>query len=91
MRLTIFGKDLVLISVGFEAIGFQSILSHPDTAKWHECPLKRLIGLDTDNLFEVLIQITWAMRSNGRWNIVICIQHAAIGTFLLFQIQNLII
>ena len=85
----ILGEDLVQLGVGgITGLG-AGILSHADAAEGHEGALEGFIGLQADNLLqilEILVDIAGAVGGDGGYDAGIHVQHAALSALLLLQL-----
>ena len=84
----IFGEDLVQLLAGLVAVGGAGLLRHLDAAVGHEGALERLVGLQTDHLFQILqfgIDVAGAVGRQAGNNLSLHIQHAALGALFLLQ------
>ena len=90
--LVIFGEDLVQLRIGGIAISLAGFLRHLDAAEGHERTLQGLIGLQADDLLQILAffaDIARGMGSQGRNDVGVHIQYTALGAFFLLQLlQN---
>ncbi len=84
--LVILREDFVkLRRRGVTVIG-AGFFSHADTAERHESTLERLIGLKTNNLFQILIEIARCVGSNRGNDFRIHVEHATLGTFFFLEL-----
>ena len=84
----VFGKDLVQLRFGRIAVGRAGLLGHLDAAERHEGALERLVGLQADDLFQVLefgVDIAGAVGGQVGHDLSLHIQHAAFGALFLLQ------
>ena len=65
------------------------ILSHADAAEGHEGALEGLVGLQTNDLLQILqilVDVAGAMRGQGRNDLGVHVQDAALSALLLLQL-----
>ena len=89
MGTGILGKDLVQLFAGLIAVGRAGLLSHLDAAVGHESTLQGLIGLQADDLFQVLqlgVDVAGAVGGQAGNDLGLHIQNAALGTLGLLQL-----
>ena len=89
MGTGILGKDLVQLFAGLIAVGRAGLLSHLDAAVGHESTLQGLIGLQADDLFQVLqlgVNIAGAVCGQAGDDFCLHVQYAALGTLFLLQL-----
>ena len=89
VSLMVFCEDAMKLRVRRVAIGFEGILRHLDTAIRHECTLQGLIGLESNNLFKILVEIAGRVGCYRRDHIRIHIENAALCAFLLLECLQL--
>ena len=85
VRLVVLREDAVQLGVRLVAVGRQRLFGHLDAAIRHKCALQRLVGLKADNLLKVLVEIARLVRGDGRDDIRIHVEDAALGPLLLLQ------
>ncbi|SPW32492.1 Uncharacterised protein [Edwardsiella tarda] len=69
MGLTVFGEDLLDHRVQFAVVRFAGTFDHLDAAKRDDGALQRSIGLQTDDLLEIFVDVTGVVRGNGRGDV----------------------
>ncbi len=85
----IVGKDLVQLLAGLIAVGGAGLLCHLDAAVGHEGTLQGLIGLQADDLLQILqalVDIAGAVSGQAADDFGLHVQHAALGALLLLQL-----
>ena len=83
--LVVVGEDFVQLGAGRVAIGGAGLLRHLYAAIGHEGTLQGLVGLQTHNLFQVLVglaDIAGAIGQRAGDHLRLHIQHAALGPLL---------
>ena len=88
MCLSVFGEDMLDFGVNCVAVVGASLFSHSQTAVGHKSSLEGLISLKTNDLFEILFDISCTVRCKRRYNLCIHIENAAGFSFLLSKIHN---
>ena len=89
VRQVIFGEDLVQFGSGGVAVLGAGLFRHADAAERHESALQRLVRLKTHDLLQILqvfVDVAGLMGSQGRNNLGVHIQDAALGAFFLLQL-----
>jgi hypothetical protein len=66
MGLAQLGEHLVERGVGLEAIGLETVLDHAIAAERHDGALERRIGLQADDLLEILGDVAGPVGCDGR-------------------------
>ena len=72
----------------FVSVSFAGLLCHFDTTIWHECTFQRFVCLQTNNffkVFEVFIDVSWAICCQRCNNLCLHIQNAAFCTFFFLE------
>ena len=87
--LSVVCEDVADLRINFIAIGLASLFCHTDTAERLERTLQRLIGLQTNDGFQILVDIAGFVRVYRRNNLGVHIQNAAVFPLLLEQIHYL--
>ena len=88
--LAVNGEEFLHFGVEMIAVILAGLLCHPDPAVGHHRALEGLIGLEADDLFLLLIQITGPVAEDGGNDLGIHIQHAARLTLFLGELQHLL-
>ena len=88
MSFTI-GEDLLHFGVHLAIIRFQRAAHHADAAKGDDGAFQRRIGLQTDDLFQIAVDIARFVCGNGGNGMLVNIQHAAGLTLLFHQLFHL--
>ena len=89
VRQVIFGEDLVQFGSGGVTVLGAGLFRHADAAERHESALQRLVRLKTHDLLQILqvfVDVAGLMGSQGRNNLGVHIQDAALGAFFLLQL-----
>ena len=90
--LAILVEDLVILGVDLVAVALGRLLSHLDAAVGHECALEGLVGLEANDLLEVLelgVDVAGAVRGEAGDDLGLAVKHAAVGALLLLELLNL--
>ena len=85
----IFGEDALQLRVGLVAGLLAAVDGHADAAEGHKGALEGLVRLQADDLLQVLQllgNIAGAVGGQGRYDMGVHIQHAALGTLLLLKL-----
>ena len=90
MGATVFGEDMVDFRVDLVTVGFQCAFRHADTTVGHQGTLQRLVGLDADDLFVVLVDIARRMGNDAADHLGISVDHPAFVQFLLVEFKHLV-
>ena len=85
VRLVVLRKDAVQLGVRRVAVGRQRLLGHLDAAVGHEGALERLVGLEAHDLFEILVEVARLVRGDGRDDVGIHVEDAALGALFLLE------
>ncbi len=83
------GKDLVQLRRGLVAVGGAGLLCHLDAAIGHKGALEGLVGLQADDLLQILqtfVNVTGAVSGQAADHIGLHVQHAALGALGLLQL-----
>ena len=86
--LSVFGEDVLDLRINGVAVVGASLLSHSQAAVRHKSSLEGLVCLETNDLLQILINITCCVRSKRRYNLCIHIENAACFSFLLCKLHN---
>src|SRR3954469_8388224 len=78
--LAIFAKCLDDGRIRFDAVGFEGAEHHAQATVWHDSALERSVGLEADNDFVFLIDVTRRMGGNGA-GYLRNIEHALLALF----------
>ena len=81
-------KHPLNLGIHSSAIGLQLLADEPDSAKRHNGTLEGGVGLKTDNLLQILVNITGLIGIDVRNGVLINIQNTARLSFLGKQIGN---
>ena len=86
MCFAVLGKDFHDLGIDFIAVFSASLLCHADAAERLQSTLERLVGLQADDLFEILVQIAGTVGRDRGDDFGVHVQHAACLTLLTGQI-----
>ena len=89
MGAGVLGENLMQLLAGLVAVGGAGLLRHLDAAVGHEGALQGLIGLQADDLLEVLqlgVDVAGAVGGQAGDDLGLHVQHAALGTLGLLQL-----
>ena len=89
MGAGVLGENLVQLLAGLVAVGGAGLLRHLDAAVGHEGALQGLIGLQADDLLEVLqlgVDVAGAVGGQAGDDLGLHVQHAALGALGLLQL-----
>ena len=84
----VFGKDLMQLGAGGIPVGGAGLFRHLDAAVGHEGALEGLVGLQADDLLQILefrVDIAGAVGRQAGNDLRLHIQHAALGALLFLQ------
>ena len=90
--LAVLVEDLVILGVDLVAVALGRLLGHLDAAVGHEGALQGLVGLETNDLLEILelgVNVAGAIRGEARDNLGLAVKHAAVGALLLLELLDL--
>ena len=90
MCLSVYLKEFLYGRIKLVAIILARFLCHTDTAVGMERSLKGLVGLESDDLFLILIKIACGVAGYGGNNLGVHIENAALLSLLSSEIHNLI-
>ena len=88
MGTGVLGENLVQLLAGLVAVGGAGLLRHLDAAVGHEGALQGLIGLQADDLFQILqlgVDIAGAVGGQTGDDFGLHVQNAALGALLFLQ------
>jgi len=88
MGFTVFGEDFFQLRIQFTAINLTGAFNHFDTAERNQRTFQWRIGLQTDDLFQFLVDITGIMRGNGGRYIGIEVNRRVSAVFLFDAFHN---
>ena len=83
------GEDLVQLFAGLIAVGGAGLFGHLDAAVGHEGALQGLVGLQTDDLLQILqllVDVAGAVCGQAADHFGLHIQHAALGALFLLEL-----
>ena len=83
------GKDLVQLLAGLVAVGGAGLLGHLDAAVGHESTLQGLVGLQADDLLQILqvfVNVAGAVGGQAADDLRLHVQHAALGALGFLQL-----
>ena len=89
VRLAVLGEYGLDLGVELVAVHVERLLSHLYSAEGLQRALEGLVRLETDYLFELLVDIACAMAREGGHDLGIRLEHAACLPLLCGEIQNL--
>ena len=84
----VLGEDFVQFLAGLVAVGRAGLFRHLDAAVGHEGPLEGLVGLEADDLLQILqalVDIAGAIGGQAADHLGLHVQHAALGAFCFLQ------
>ena len=90
--LVVLVEDLVVLGVDLVAVALCRLLGHLDAAVGHEGALQGLVGLEADDLLEVLefgVDVAGAVCGEARDDLGLAVEHAAVGALLLLELLDL--
>ena len=85
----VFGEDALQLRVGFVPGLLAAVDGHADAAEGHKGALQGLVGLQADDLLEILQvlgDVAGAVGHEGGHDVGVHVQHAALCTLLLLQL-----
>ena len=88
VRLAVLGEDRFHLGIERISVHIERFLGHTDAAEGLQRALERLIGLQSDDLFKLLVEIARLVRSQRRNDFRIRVQYPARLAFFLGQIKN---
>jgi hypothetical protein len=90
--LAVLVEDLVILGVDLVAVALGRLLRHLDAAVGHEGTLQGHVGLEANDLLEILelgVNVAGAIRGEARDNLGLAVKHAAVGALLLLELLDL--
>ena len=89
VRLAIL-EDVVDDRIHLSAVGFELGVDQTDTAERHDCAFERSIGLQTNDLFEILVDVSGVVRGDCGDGFLINIVDAFAFALDFHEIQELV-
>ena len=90
--LAILVEDSVVLGVDLVAVALGRLLGHLDTAVGHECALEGLVGLQANDLLQVLelgVDVAGAVRGEAAHDLGLAVENAAVYALLLLEFLDL--
>ena len=88
VRLPDVAEDILRLSLNGFAVVRGGLDGHVDAAIGHESPLERRVGLQADDLLQILVDVAGLVGGDGRDGLAVHIQHAALVTLFPVQAQH---
>ena len=82
-------EDVDHIVIHFIAIGLTGLHRHADAAEDLQGTLQRFVGLQTDDLLEVFVDVPCRVRCDGRDHARVHVEDAALFSLLLKEVEDL--
>ncbi len=86
----IFAENPLDFRVDLVAVLFQRLRRHADAAERHQRALEGLVGLQADDLFQLLVDVARRMGGDVADDMRVGVDHAALVELLLVEVEDLI-